>query len=255
MTVQDPAAKPAIEAIDLNKTYGSGETQVQALNRVRLQIPAGKFVAIMGPSGSGKSTLLHCLAGLDRVDSGTIALGGHIITGLNDTALTKLRRDRVGFVFQAFNLVPTLTARENILLPFQLAGKKPDREWLAEVVNSLGLADRLEHKPNQLSGGQQQRVAIARALLTKPEVLFGDEPTGNLDSSTSAEVLGLLRRCVDELGQTVVMVTHDPVAAGYADQVLMLADGHIAGVLLEPTVEEINAELASLTRKSVTNRA
>ncbi|MFC0582648.1 ABC transporter ATP-binding protein [Micrococcoides hystricis] len=245
---------PAIEAVGLTKTYGSGETLVHALNGVNLTIPAGKFVAIMGPSGSGKSTLLHCLAGLDRADQGGVRVGGMELTTLNDNQLTKLRREHIGFVFQAFNLVPTLTAAENIQLPFALAGKKVDQGWYQNVVHNLGLAERLSHKPSQLSGGQQQRVAIARALLTRPAVLFGDEPTGNLDTVTSAEVLRLLRTSVDQLNQTVVMVTHDPVAAGYADQVVLLADGQIAGILQHPTIEQITQRLTAL-REGAVNHA
>ncbi|MCY1158124.1 MAG: transporter ATP-binding protein [Citricoccus sp.] len=240
------AAAPVVSARGLVKTYGRGEAAVRALAGVDVDFPAGAFTAIMGPSGSGKSTLMHCLAGLDTADAGRIVLGGQQITGLGDAALTRLRRDRIGFVFQAFNLVPTLTAEQNIVLPLDLAGKPVDRAWLADVVTILGLGDRLEHKPHQLSGGQQQRVAVARALLTRPEVVFGDEPTGNLDSATGAEVLSLLRRSAREMGQTIIMVTHDPVAASYADRVVLLQDGRLAGEVTEPTPDNVLAALAKL---------
>ncbi|MBB5750542.1 ABC transporter ATP-binding protein [Micrococcus sp. TA1] len=240
------AAAPAVSARGLVKTYGRGEAAVRALAGVDVDFAAGAFTAIMGPSGSGKSTLMHCLAGLDTADAGRIELGGQQITGLNDTALTRLRRDRIGFVFQAFNLVPTLTAEQNIVLPLDLAGTPVDRAWLAEVVGILGLGDRLGHKPHELSGGQQQRVAVARALLTRPDVVFGDEPTGNLDSTTGAEVLSLLRRSAREMGQTVIMVTHDPVAASYADRVVLLEDGRLAGQISDPTPENVLAALAKL---------
>ena len=240
------AAAPAVSARGLFKTYGRGEAAVQALNGVDVDFAAGQFTAIMGPSGSGKSTLMHCLAGLDTADSGQIVLGGQEITGLGDADLTRLRRDRVGFVFQAFNLVPTLTAEQNILLPLELAGRKPDRDWLASIVDTLGLTDRLSHKPHELSGGQQQRVAVARALLTRPDVVFGDEPTGNLDSTTGAEVLSLLRRSTREMGQTIIMVTHDPAAASYADRVVLLDDGRLVGEVTSPTPDNVLAALAKL---------
>ncbi|VXC02167.1 Putative ABC transport system ATP-binding protein [Citricoccus sp. K5] len=236
----------AISARGLVKTYGKGEAVVHALAGVDVDFAEGRFTAIMGPSGSGKSTLMHCLAGLDTADSGSIVLGGQEITGLNDTELTRLRRDRIGFVFQAFNLVPTLTAEQNIVLPLDLAGKPVDQAWMADVVGILGLTDRLKHKPHQLSGGQQQRVAVARALLTRPDVVFGDEPTGNLDSATGAEVLSLLRRSSREMGQTVIMVTHDPKAAAYADRVVLLADGQLAGEITDPTPDNVLASLAKL---------
>ena len=229
----------AVEVTDLVKVYGTGDTTVRALDGVGVAFPAGEFTAIMGPSGSGKSTLMHCLAGLDSATSGSIRLGGTELTGLSDRALTVLRRERVGFVFQSFNLLPTLTAEQNILLPFDLAGRVPDRRRLAQVVSVLGLGERLRHTPSQLSGGQQQRVACARALLGRPDVVFADEPTGNLDSRTGADVLDVLRRSVHELGQTVVMVTHDPVAASYADRVLMLADGRIVDELRRPTPDTV----------------
>lgn len=205
-----------------------------------------RFTAIMGPSGSGKSTLMHCLAGLDNADSGEIIIGGKNLTELNDDQLTTMRREQIGFVFQSFNLVPTLNARDNILLPLSLAGKKHDREWFNVVIDSLGLRDRLTHKPHELSGGQQQRVAVARALLTRPEVVFGDEPTGNLDSRTGAEVLSLMRTSTREMGQTIIMVTHDPAAASYADTVLLMKDGNLVGSLEDPTVASVTEALASL---------
>jgi putative ABC transport system ATP-binding protein len=228
-------ARAALETTDLVKTYGSGDTAVRALDGVTVAFAAGEFTAIMGPSGSGKSTLMHCLAGLDTPASGSVRIGGTEISGLSDRALTLLRRQRVGFIFQSFNLLPTLTAEQNIRLPLELAGRKPDPEWWDTVVASLGLADRLRHRPSQLSGGQQQRVACARALITRPYVIFADEPTGNLDSRSGAEVLGFLRASVRELGQTVVMVTHDPVAASYANRVLFLADGRVSGEMRGPT--------------------
>ncbi|MFF3325397.1 ABC transporter ATP-binding protein [Streptomyces sp. NPDC002889] len=221
------------------KAYGTGETRVVALDQVDVDIARGQFTAIMGPSGSGKSTLMHCLAGLDTVTSGQIYLDETEITGLKDKKLTQLRRDRIGFIFQAFNLLPTLNALENITLPMDIAGRKPDTAWLNRVVETVGLSDRLKHRPTQLSGGQQQRVAVARALAARPEIIFGDEPTGNLDSRAGAEVLGFLRRSVDELGQTIVMVTHDPVAASYADRVLYLADGRIVDEMLRPTADAV----------------
>ncbi|MEU2392991.1 ABC transporter ATP-binding protein [Streptomyces sp. NPDC007369] len=232
-------AAVAARARRVVKAYGSGETRVVALDAVDVDIARGRFTAIMGPSGSGKSTLMHCLAGLDTVTSGQIFLDDTEITGLKDKKLTRLRRDRIGFVFQAFNLLPTLNALENITLPMDIAGRKPDPEWLDRVVETVGLAGRLRHRPTQLSGGQQQRVAVARALAARPQIIFGDEPTGNLDSRAGAEVLGFLRRSVDELGQTIVMVTHDPVAASYADRVVFLADGRIVDEMHAPTAEEV----------------
>jgi putative ABC transport system ATP-binding protein len=217
----------AARAVDLVKSYGSGDTEVRALDHVSVDIAAAEFTAIMGPSGSGKSTLMHCLAGLDSLTSGSVSIGGVELVGLSDKKLTALRRDRIGFVFQSFNLVPTLTAFENITLPIAIAGRKPDQQWLDTVIDTLGIRARLGHRPSELSGGQQQRVAVARAIVSRPDIVFGDEPTGNLDSHTSGEVLTMLRRSVDELGQTVVIVTHDPAAAGYADRVLSLSDGRI----------------------------
>ncbi|MDT0381973.1 ABC transporter ATP-binding protein [Streptomyces sp. DSM 42041] len=232
-------AAVAAAARQVVKAYGSGETRVVALDRVDVDIERGAFTAIMGPSGSGKSTLMHCLAGLDTVTSGSIRVGDQEITGLKDKKLTRLRRDRIGFIFQAYNLLPTLNAAENITLPMDIAGRKVDRAWLGRVVDTVGLGGRLKHRPNQLSGGQQQRVAVARALAARPEIVFGDEPTGNLDSRSGAEVLEFLRRSVDELGQTMVMVTHDPVAAAYADRVLYLADGRIVDEMHRPTAEKV----------------
>ncbi len=233
------AILPAARAVDLRKIYGTGDTRVAALDGVSVEFRNGEFTAIMGPSGSGKSTLMHCLAALDTATSGRVFVGSEDLTALGDQDLTRIRRDRIGFVFQAFNLVPTLTALENITLPMDIAGRKPNRDWLDTVIGTVGLADRLDHKPSQLSGGQQQRVACARALAGRPDIVFADEPTGNLDSVSGAEVLGFLRRSVDEFGQTVVMVTHDPNAAGYADRVLFLADGRIVDEMTEPTAERV----------------
>ncbi|MBK5221656.1 MAG: ABC transporter ATP-binding protein [Acidimicrobiia bacterium] len=221
------------------KRYGQGDAAVVALDRVSVELAAGRFTAIMGPSGSGKSTLMHCLAGLDELTSGEVWLGDAQLGELSDRALTRLRRDRVGFVFQAFNLIPTLTAYENMTLPMELARRAPDKEWLAEVVKVVGLGDRLGHRPSELSGGQQQRVAVARALASRPDVIFADEPTGNLDSTSGGAVLGFLRHAVDALGQTIVMVTHDAVAAAYADSVLFLADGRVVDELHSPTADSV----------------
>jgi putative ABC transport system ATP-binding protein len=232
-------AAVAARVEEATKTYGSGDAAVTALDAVTVEFASGAFTAIMGPSGSGKSTLLHCMAGLDTLSSGRAFIGGTDIAGLSDKQLTFLRRDRLGFIFQAFNLLPVLTARENIVLPLDLAGRKVDADWFDQVVASLGLAERLDHRPSQLSGGQQQRVAVARALVTRPEVVFGDEPTGALDSRTGAELLGFLRTAVDELRQTVVMVTHDPVAAAYADRVVFLADGRVVDELESPTRDSV----------------
>jgi putative ABC transport system ATP-binding protein len=216
-----------VSGSELRRTYGSGEAVVHALDGVDVNIDQGRFVAVMGPSGSGKSTLMHVLAGLDRPTSGTVEIDGTEVTKLDDKALTELRRDKVGFIFQAFNLLPILTAEENILLPLSLAGRSPDKKWVDKLIDTVGLRDRLDHRPSELSGGQQQRVAVARALASRPAVIFADEPTGNLDSVSSREVLELLRRAVDEFGQTVVMVTHDPDAAKSADEVIEMADGKI----------------------------
>ena len=236
----------ASSARGLTKVYGRGAAEVRALDGVDVDFAAGAFTAIMGPSGSGKSTLMHLLAGLDAATGGTVRLGETVLTGLDDDALTRLRRDRVGFVFQSFNLLPMFTARQNVLLPLDLAGDRPDAAWLAQLVATLSLGDRLEHRPSELSGGQQQRVAIARALVTEPDVVFADEPTGNLDSRAGAQVLSFLRRSVRELDQTVIMVTHDPTAAAYADRVVLLADGRIAGDIADPTPESVLAGLDAL---------
>ena len=224
---------------DLTKVYGTGQAEVRALDGVTLDIYSGEFTAVMGPSGSGKSTLMHCCAALDTPSGGTVTVADVDLAGLKDKELTRLRRDRIGFVFQSFNLVPTLTAEENILLPLSIAGRKPDREWYDTVISTVGLKDRLKHRPTELSGGQQQRVAVARALASRPTIVFADEPTGNLDSRAGAEVLHLLERSVHEFGQTVVMVTHDPVAAGYTDRVLFLADGRVVDEMREPTAERV----------------
>ena len=236
----------AAEVTDVVKVYGRGATAVRALDHVSVGFPARRFTAVMGPSGSGKSTLMHCLAGLDTVDSGRVRIGRHEVTGRSDAALTRLRRDHVGFVFQSFNLLPTLTAEDNILLGLRLAGRQPDRQWFDTVVDALGLGARLAHKPGELSGGQQQRVACARALVGRPDVVFADEPTGNLDSRSGAEVLDFLRTSVRELGQSVVMVTHDPVAASYTDHGVLLADGHIAAHLQQPTADTVLSALTTL---------
>jgi putative ABC transport system ATP-binding protein len=230
----------------LTKVYGEGNTRVLALDHVDVGFEAGKLTAIMGPSGSGKSTLLHCMAGLDSVTEGDVRVGDTLISELSDRQLTLLRRRRMGFIFQAFNLVPTLTAEENILLPLLLGGNEPDRAWTARITQDLQLADRLHHRPDELSGGQQQRVAVARALVTRPDIIFADEPTGNLDSNSGREVLRFLRQAVDDLHQTVVMVTHDPGAASYADTVLFLRDGHLVGRLDGPTADSVLDQLRAL---------
>ena len=223
----DTTARPIVSTVELRKVYGEGETAVQALRGVTVAFTSGQFAAIMGPSGSGKSTLMHLLAGLDRPTAGSVVVDGAELANLDDRALTRLRRDRLGFVFQAFNLVPVLSAEENIVLPLTLAGKKPEGEWLTQLIDAVGLGDRLSHRPSELSGGQQQRVAVARALIHRPAVVFADEPTGNLDSKSSDEVLALLRQAADEFGQTVVMVTHDAHAASVADRIVVLSDGRI----------------------------
>ena len=238
-TQAPPRLETAVSAVDVWKVYGSGEAQVVALHGVSVELRRGEFTAIMGPSGSGKSTLMHCLAGLDSVTRGEVSIGGTMLTKLRDKGLTQLRRDKVGFIFQQFNLLPTLSAEENILLPLHIAGRKPDRAWFDQVVDTIGLRDRLRHRPSQLSGGQQQRVACARALVSRPDVVFADEPTGNLDSRSGAEVLGFLRNSVRDFGQTIVMVTHDPNAARYADRVIFLADGEVVHELRDPTAETV----------------
>jgi putative ABC transport system ATP-binding protein len=229
----------AVRADGVTKVYGEGDTRVVALDDVTAEFGRGRLTAIMGPSGSGKSTLMHCLAGLDAVTGGQVFLGETALSGLSDKALTTIRRDRIGFVFQSFNLVPTLTALENITLPMSLAGRSPDGAWLDQVIDTVGLRDRLAHRPSELSGGQQQRVACARAIVGRPDVIFADEPTGNLDSRASAEILGFLRRSVDDAGQTIVMVTHDPVTASYADRALFLADGRIVEDMPAPTADKV----------------
>jgi putative ABC transport system ATP-binding protein len=229
----------AARVIGATKVYGHGDTAVVALNDVTVTIPGGRYTAVMGPSGSGKSTLMHCMAGLDNLTSGQVFVGDRELTGLPDKELTRLRRDHIGFVFQSYNLVPTLTAAENITLPADLAGRKPDKEWLDGVVAATGLANRLTHRPSELSGGQQQRVAVARALAGKPDIIFADEPTGNLDSRSGAEILEFMSRAVADLGQTIVMVTHDPTAASYADNVLFLNDGQIVDEMADPTAEKV----------------
>jgi putative ABC transport system ATP-binding protein len=236
----------AARAVEVVKEYRSGATTVRALDRLSLDLERGRFTAIMGPSGSGKSTLMHCLAGLDTVDEGQVIVGETDLATLKEKQRTLLRRDQLGFVFQAFNLVPSLTALENIVLPVSLAGRAPDQDWLDELVDTVGLRDRLAHTPAQLSGGQQQRVAMARALVSRPELIFADEPTGNLDSRTGAELLSFLRTAVRELGQTVVMVTHDPIAAAYADRAVFLADGRIVDDMASPTVERILDRMKTL---------
>ena len=247
-TITAHAAAPAqassiVRLQGVSKIYGSGDAQVRALDDVSVGFGAGEFTAIMGPSGSGKSTMMHILAGLDAPTSGHVFVEDTNITALKDTALTKLRRDRIGFVFQSFNLVPTLDARANILLPMRLAGKAPEKEWFDLIVNSLGIADRLSHRPSEMSGGQQQRVAVARALMSRPAVIVADEPTGNLDSHSTGEVMDLLRRAVDELGQSVIMVTHDTATAAYADRVLVCRDGRIVSDLRDITADNLTAAL------------
>jgi putative ABC transport system ATP-binding protein len=233
-------------SLDLTKTYGSGQAAVRALNNVNVAFERGRFTAVMGPSGSGKSTLLHCMAGLDRPTSGQAFIGEQDIGQLDDSGITRLRRDRIGFIFQSFNLVPTLSAAENITLPLDLAGTKVDREWFDDIVGRLGIGDRLGHRPSQMSGGQQQRVACARALITRPELIFADEPTGNLDSNASAELLSFLKDSTVRAGQSVVMVTHDPRGAAYADRVVLLADGAVAGELEKPTADSVLERMRNL---------
>ena len=243
-------AHAAAQAIDLTKVYGVGETQVTALDHITVAFERGRFSAIMGASGSGKSTLMHCLAGLDSITSGSAMIGDVEINKLGDKALTRLRREAVGFIFQSFNLIPTLTALENITLPIDIAGRKPDQGWLDAVIDAVGLRDRLRHKPAELSGGQQQRVACARALASKPAIIFADEPTGNLDSRAGAEVLGLLRASVREMDQTIVMVTHDPAAAAHADRIVFLADGQVIDELRDPTRAGVLQRMAGLERNA-----
>jgi putative ABC transport system ATP-binding protein len=241
-TATTPLAPPSVvaaAAVDAVKIYGKGESEVRALDGVTVQFAKGVFSAIMGPSGSGKSTLMHCVAGLDTLTSGRVLIGDVDLSTLNERQLTQLRRDKVGFIFQAYNLVPTLNALENITLPLDLAGRKPDQAWLENVIDTVGLRPRLKHRPSELSGGQQQRVAVARALGSRPEIIFADEPTGNLDSRAGTEILEFMRRAVGELGQTIVMVTHDPVAASYSDHVLFLNDGRIVDQMSQPTADRV----------------
>ena len=247
----ETSREPAARVVGVTKTYGSGEATVRALDDVTLDLYEGEFTAVMGPSGSGKSTLMHVCAALDVPTAGEVLIGDTSIGRLGDKALTLLRRTDIGFVFQAFNLVPTLTAQENILLPLSIAGRKPDKDWYDQVIRTVGLGDRLGHKPNQLSGGQQQRVAVARALVSRPRIVFADEPTGNLDSRSGAEVLELLRRSVDEHEQTVVMVTHDPVAAAYTDRVIFLADGRVVDELRAPDRDSVLEIMATMTEAQV----
>jgi putative ABC transport system ATP-binding protein len=241
-----PTLTTAARAIDVSKIYGQGEATVRALDHINVEFTTGNYTAIMGPSGSGKSTLLHCLAGLDRVTDGQVFLGDLEISSMKEKDLTRVRRDRIGFIFQSFNLIPTLDAFENITLPMALAGRKPDDAWLQQIIDTVNLRDRLKHRPSELSGGQQQRVAVARALASRPQIIFADEPTGNLDSHASAEILGFMRRAVREFGQTIVMVTHDPIAASYSDRVVFLADGKIVNEIVEPTTDAILDLLRSL---------
>ena len=245
-TLSPPNVGVAARAVDASKVYGSGEAEVRALNNISVAFQTARLTAIMGPSGSGKSTLLHCMAGLDRLTSGQIYLGDTDISHASEKELTLIRRDKLGFIFQAYNLIPTLNALENMTLPMSLAGTKPDPAWLDTIVQTVRLGDRLKHRPSELSGGQQQRVAVGRALLSRPEIVFADEPTGNLDSRSGAEILTFMRKAVDELGQTIVMVTHDPIAAGYADRVVFLADGAIVDELADPNADSVLDKMKSL---------
>jgi putative ABC transport system ATP-binding protein len=248
-TVEQPFAvstSTAAMARSASKVYGAGETEVKALDEITVEFERGRFSAIMGPSGSGKSTLMHCIAGLDRLTSGQVFIGQTDLSRLSEKQLTLLRRDKIGFIFQAYNLIPTLTARENIVLPMALAGNEPDKAWMDELTGILRLDDRLKHRPSELSGGQQQRVAVGRALASKPEIILADEPTGNLDSRSSGEILGFMRKAVDDLGQTIVMVTHDPVAASHADRVVYLADGKIVDEESSPTADTVIEHMKQL---------
>jgi putative ABC transport system ATP-binding protein len=240
------AVRIAARAVEAVKVYGAGDAAVRALDGVSAEFPAQQFTAVMGPSGSGKSTLLHCLAGLDSLTSGQVFIGDVDLATLGEKKLTVLRREKVGFIFQGYNLVPTLDAGENITLPLDIAGRKPDAAWIDRVVRTVGLGNRLSHRPSELSGGQQQRVAAARALASQPEIIFADEPTGNLDSKSGAELLGFMRQAVREFGQTIVMVTHDPTAAGYSDRVVFLADGTVVDEMLQPTAERVLERMKSL---------
>ncbi|MDP9332586.1 MAG: ABC transporter ATP-binding protein [Actinomycetota bacterium] len=245
-TTIPPTTTIAARAVEASKIYGTGDTAVHALDAIDVEFPRAQYTAIMGPSGSGKSTLLHCVAGLDSLTSGHVYLGEIDLSSLSERELTRVRRDRVGFVFQTYNLIPTLTALENITLPISLAGNKPDHAWLDRIVDTVRLRDRLTHRPSELSGGQQQRVAVARALVTRPEIIFADEPTGNLDSRASAEILGFMQRAVQEFGQTIVMVTHDPISASYANRVVFLADGRIVDELRDPTADAVLGKMRTL---------
>jgi len=248
LTVSPPTTAVSARAVDATKVYGdlASDTEVRALDGVNVTFERGVYSAIMGPSGSGKSTLLHCIAGLDSLTSGQVFLGDVELSALSDNELTQLRRDRVGFIFQAYNLIPTLTAMENITLPLSLAGRQPDQEWLDHIVDIVGLRSRLSHRPSELSGGQQQRVAVARALASRPEIVFADEPTGNLDSRASGEILGFMKRAVEEFGQTIVMVTHDPIAASYASRVVFLADGRVTDEITDPNPDTILDKMRQL---------
>ena len=241
-----PHESAAARAVDASKVYGVGDAEVRALDGVTVAFEEGHFTAIMGPSGSGKSTLLHCLAGLDELSDGATYIGETYLATLDDKELTELRRTQVGFVFQAFNLIPTLTAEENIRLPLMLGGEAGDPEWIDLVVDTVGLRDRLSHRPSELSGGQQQRVAVARALASRPKIIFADEPTGNLDSHTGAEILEFMRKVVSDFGQTIVMVTHDPIAAAYADRIVFVADGQIVGELIDPSADDVLEQMKQL---------
>ena len=245
-TMSPPSVDVAARAIDASKIYGSGEAEVRALNAINVQFQSSRLTAIMGPSGSGKSTLMHAVAGLDTLTDGSVWIGDTELGSLSEKKLTQLRRDRIGFVFQSFNLIPTLTAAENITLPMKLAGRKPDAAWIDTVVETVGLGNRLAHRPSELSGGQQQRVAVARALASRPQIVLADEPTGNLDSRTGAEILAFMRTAVREFGQTIVMVTHDPVAASYADRAVFLADGKIVDELNDPTSDSVFDRMRTL---------
>jgi putative ABC transport system ATP-binding protein len=245
-TLTPPSVDLAARAVDASKIYGTGEAEVRALNSINVSFESGRLSAIMGPSGSGKSTLLHCMAGLDRLTSGQIFLGDVEISRASEKELTLIRRDKLGFIFQAYNLIPTLNALENMTLPMSLAGAKPEQAWLDTIVETVRLGDRLTHRPAELSGGQQQRVAVGRALLSKPSIIFADEPTGNLDSRSGAEILSFMRKAVDELSQTIVIVTHDPIAASYADRVVFLADGAIVDELREANTDTIIDKMKSL---------
>ena len=246
MTPTETTVAPAVAARNAVKVYGSGDAEVRALDGIDIEFAHGQFTAVMGPSGSGKSTLMHCLAGLDELTDGHVTIGNTTLDALNDRQLTELRRTEVGFIFQSFNLVPTLTARENIVLPLALGGRRGDADWIEQVIDTVGLRDRLSHKPSELSGGQQQRVAVARALACQPSVIFADEPTGNLDSNSGGEILDFMRRAVDEHAQTIVMVTHDPNAAAHADRAVFLADGRIVADMADPSAERILDTMKSL---------